>query len=345
LLPAGHPAVYVQDEIAQSVVTIAPFAPGRRFHLYCSPDNPGAAALCAELEAFFGAQTRLVLTSKLEELGECEHMLVYLTSDTWTCETAAAFAHQVCEAMRQGVHPLLAHELPSVLSDSATRHAVPFNAMWNDSWTPRWLLTGGSNLYKQIAIALKGGSWRGAGLAKVAIELAKGGGPRERWFAEPQEPGYCHEEKAPARSLRTMAATQKNVRLMTSPRRNSHIMARRLPARSLATRVSPAGLPPRAQECAVSGSEVPDDSKGSSARADSPNTAPSSSSSHAVIRIQSVYRGPPRQTAVLYTAVSGFNSASPLVSPRSATTTSNEKGPQSGTSGRLRDSILVQEME
>ena len=42
---------------------------------------------------------------------------------------------------------------------------------------------------RAVAIALKGGAWRPAGLAKLASELAKGGGPRDAWKAEPQEPG------------------------------------------------------------------------------------------------------------------------------------------------------------
>ena len=43
-------------------------------------------------------------------------------------------------------------------------------------------------MYRQIAIALKGGLWRDAGIAKLAGALAKGGGDRATWRAEPDEP-------------------------------------------------------------------------------------------------------------------------------------------------------------
>ena len=116
-------------------------------------------------------------------------MLLYLTSATWTRgDESAAFAHEVCEALRKGVHLLVCHEFPSMLGDGEGRHACAFNDFWREGWTPRWLLKGDSNVYKQIAIALKGGAWREAGLAKLAQALAKGGGDREAWRASPEEP-------------------------------------------------------------------------------------------------------------------------------------------------------------
>jgi hypothetical protein len=41
------------------------------------------------------------------------------------------------------------------------------------------LLTGEANVYKQIAIALKPGAWRRAGLATVLIKMGEGGGERQ----------------------------------------------------------------------------------------------------------------------------------------------------------------------
>lgn len=41
-----------------------------------------------------------------------------------------------------------------------------------------------------VAVALKGGAWRDAGLAKLAKELSKGGGARELWMAQPEEPSW-----------------------------------------------------------------------------------------------------------------------------------------------------------
>ena len=185
----GHPPVYVQGEVSQRRVKLPPLAPGRTSHLYCSPYLPPARALGDELQRLVSG---LVLTESIDELDQCEHMLLYLTSETWTRgEASARFAHEVCEAQRKGVHLLLAHEFPSVLEDERTaRHACNFNDFWSDGWTPRWLLAGDSNVYKQIAIALKPDAWRTAGLVKLGLELAKGGGPRERWRSDPLEPGY-----------------------------------------------------------------------------------------------------------------------------------------------------------
>ena len=189
----GHPPVYVQGEVSQRRVKLPPLAPGRTSHLYCSPYLPPARALGDELQRLVSG---LVLTESIDELDQCEHMLLYLTSETWTRgEASARFAHEVCEAQRKGVHLLLAHEFPSVLEADGeiTRATCDFNDMWNDGWTPRWLLKGDANVYKQIATALKGGEWRPAGLGKLASELAKGGGSRERWRAFPSEPGFSEE--------------------------------------------------------------------------------------------------------------------------------------------------------
>ena len=192
LLPKDHPPVYVQGEITHRRVKLAPLALTRSHHLYISPNNVSARKLASELQSIvFG----MYITENFGELGSCEHMLLYLTSKTWTSgEVSAALAHEVCEAQRLGVHLLLAHEMPSVIADTDERHACAFNDFWNDGWTPRWLLQGDANVYKQIAIALKGGEWRPAGITKLAMELAKGGGARERWLVEPAEPGYVSSD-------------------------------------------------------------------------------------------------------------------------------------------------------
>lgn len=67
------------------------------------------------------------------------------------------------------------------------------------------MLTGRANIYQQIAISLKGGAWRPAGLAKLAIEIAKGGGPRDRWRALPLEPGVAVSAAGSRRRLSTLA--------------------------------------------------------------------------------------------------------------------------------------------
>ena len=81
-------------------------------------------------------------------------------------------------ALRKGVHLLPVHEMPSAVDDDPQRGACAFNDFWNDC-TPNHLLKGDANIYKQIAIALKPGAWRKAGLATVVGKMAKGGGERQ----------------------------------------------------------------------------------------------------------------------------------------------------------------------
>ena len=83
-----------------------------------------------------------------------------------------------------------------MLDEDDERRTCAFDDLWNEGWTPRWLTLGKANIYAQIATPLKGGAWRLPGLVKVATELAKGGGPRERWAASPPEPGYAPDENA-----------------------------------------------------------------------------------------------------------------------------------------------------
>ena len=59
---------------------------------------------------------------------------------------------------------------------------------WNDDWTPKELLQGDFNIYRQIAIAIKSGPWRNPGLIQVATKLAKGGVPRAPPEAADGEP-------------------------------------------------------------------------------------------------------------------------------------------------------------
>ena len=79
--------------------------------------------------------------------------------------------------MRLGVRVLCVHEFPSLVGKE--RHACDFAKMFYDDWTPGHLTSGAANLYKEIAIALKGDEWRKPGLVAVAAALAAGG-PAER---------------------------------------------------------------------------------------------------------------------------------------------------------------------
>jgi hypothetical protein len=120
-------------------------------------------------------------TDQLESLVDCDHFLLYLTSSTWTTgEVSAEFAREVCEAHRLGVHLLPVHRFPSMMDDANTsqRGACAFNEFWNESWTPKHLLTGDANIYKQIALALKPGEWRNAGLLAVLDKMRTFDGTR-----------------------------------------------------------------------------------------------------------------------------------------------------------------------
>ena len=49
--------------------------------------------------------------------------------------------------------------------------------MFNDDWTPAHLTAGPSNLYKEIALALKGVEWRTPSLVAIASKLAASAAP------------------------------------------------------------------------------------------------------------------------------------------------------------------------
>ena len=72
----------LQGELARRRTSLP--KPRRRcqFHLYASPNNPGAAQLIEEMNA---AQPCVVeATARFEDLEQCERVLVYLTAQTWT---------------------------------------------------------------------------------------------------------------------------------------------------------------------------------------------------------------------------------------------------------------------
>ena len=78
--------------------------------------------------------------------------------------------------MRLGVRIYCIHEFPSVVGPQ--RHACDFALMFDDEWTPQHLKSGPANLYKDIALALKGAEWRRPGLVAFASKLASYDGTR-----------------------------------------------------------------------------------------------------------------------------------------------------------------------
>ena len=175
--------VYMEGEIVRQVKGKLDLPPVRQdcsFHVYLSPSSPGDAALSSiaeELKAKF--LPTLTWTAERSQLAQCEHMLVLLTAETWTrADESDAFAEDVCEAMRKGVHRLLVHEVVGArVGDNEARHAASFAEIIGA--TPGHVRD--AQLYNEIAQNLGGAEWREAGLAKMAKQLCKGSGTREQW--------------------------------------------------------------------------------------------------------------------------------------------------------------------
>jgi len=112
-------------------------------------------------------KTALHVASSLEHLGVCDHMLIYLTEQTWTRSesTVEQFVSEVKGAMDAGVHLLLAHEMLGLGQED--RFPCAFGDFFG--CTPRDLLLRG--IYNSIATALKGNAWRGVSMALLGSSL------------------------------------------------------------------------------------------------------------------------------------------------------------------------------
>ena len=119
--------VYVQGEVANMKTALKKPASDKRFHVYCSPLNEGAAAVIDEVGRAFGLTVER--TSELSELGQCHKFVLYLTALTWgSGETVSAqIADEVRKAMDLGVPLLLVHEMPGVGGQEA-RHGCAFGS-------------------------------------------------------------------------------------------------------------------------------------------------------------------------------------------------------------------------
>jgi len=155
---------------------------GREFHLFCSDFNAGAKELAKELRDSTvwvtqgkKASAPLTFTTDVAKLSSCDHMLVLLDARTWTSgEDTAKFVEHIHLAMRAGVHLNCVHEFPAVVGPH--RHECEFGLMFGDDWTPPHLTGGKTNLYKEIALALKGVEWRQPGFVAFAAKLVGSAG-------------------------------------------------------------------------------------------------------------------------------------------------------------------------
>ena len=177
--------IYMQGEAATGKIALPPPLKGRKYHLFCSPFNAGAQAFAEELKVApvfvttgNKASATLTYTADVTELAACDHMLVLLDGRTFTSGgDTANFIEHVHEAMRVGVHLNCIHEFPSVVGPP--RHECEFGLFFSDDWTPAHLTGGPTNLYKEIAFALKGAEWRQPGLVAVASKLVLSAGPHK----------------------------------------------------------------------------------------------------------------------------------------------------------------------
>jgi len=197
---------YVDSEIVSKKLKPLP-PPAATFHIYCSELNLGAAKLMAEVAEKRGFELKVVqretredsrrrsshtiaietiakglnsgqkreqvllVTSNCSRLDECSHMLLYLNGQTWTRGTAsAALGKELMKAMDLGVDVLLAHEMPGV-GGQDVRFGVEFGTFFScaeGATLPELLARG---IYSSIAIPLKGGPWREASMALMAMAM------------------------------------------------------------------------------------------------------------------------------------------------------------------------------
>jgi len=169
--------LYLQGEAATGKVALPPPLKGREYHLFCSEFNAGAKELAEELRNSSvwvtkgkKASALLTFTSDVTKIAACDHMLVLLDTRTWTSgEATAKFVEHIHSALRTGVHLNCVHEYPAVVGPP--RHECEFAKLFDDDWTPAHLTGGKTNLYKEIALALKGVEWRQPGLVALASKL------------------------------------------------------------------------------------------------------------------------------------------------------------------------------
>jgi len=105
-----------------------------------------------------------------EDISACDHMLLYLNAHTWANDPEA-LDHDILEAQRLGVNIVVCHEFPSVIDPGSARSALDFKTIMNA--TPPHLMSGQRNLYRQIAVPLKGGELRKVGLDSLAAKLVR----------------------------------------------------------------------------------------------------------------------------------------------------------------------------
>jgi len=182
LLPKAAGTTYFDGEIVnQKLMPLKPPMAGH--HIYCSLLNPGAVQLMEEVTLAKNIIMQLDSQGKNQDINtlyvttqdghmpHCDHMLLYLTSATWTRSAAShSLGEEVRRAMNDGIHVLLAHEMTGAGGQEA-RFGCEFGDFFGhpDGATPSELLKRG--VYSEIAVPLKGGMWREASMVLLAMAL------------------------------------------------------------------------------------------------------------------------------------------------------------------------------
>jgi len=133
----------------------------------------GTQAANVQARRLFSKYKMLFATTNLDQVAQCDHMLLYLNAETWTRgEVSSGLADEVRIALDKEVHLLLAHEMPG-LGGQEERLCCEFGQFFaNPSGsTPTDLLKRG--IYSEVAVPLKGGAWREASFMMLHKALSK----------------------------------------------------------------------------------------------------------------------------------------------------------------------------
>jgi len=255
--------VYVCGEVANQRLSMPP--PASAFHMFASDANPGAIELLAELaksleiELVNGATTaaqtdsersslefsvwrksqqylghqkdpvgQLHMTTSIDLLDDCGHMLVYLDDRTWTSgDTSDKFAAEVQQAMDMDIHLVLAHEMVGLGQDE--RFGCEFGKFFET--TPSGLLQRG--IYNEIARPLRGGPWRQASLVLLGIAI----GGRVHANDEQKERAWLLHRAMNSAAATATAIAVASRRITTAVSRRIKKASTRRQARSMETSV------------------------------------------------------------------------------------------------------------
>ena len=161
--------IYLPGELGAGRKPALP-PPHRRFHVWCSRENPGARELIDELSLHGGWAGQLLVTDEPAQMDEADQLLLLLNRSTWANDDrkgllAAQVRAPLERQPRRGL--LLVHE-----TDAARDGVAEFAHFFGSAATPPELLD--LKIYAEIAIALKEGAYRAVSLAMVASNLGQG---------------------------------------------------------------------------------------------------------------------------------------------------------------------------